>query len=403
VRRRLVFTSVLGLLAATGLALTWRVAGQSEWAYDAASYLLLGLALVGAFDVWLPRGDYSEMGGALVFAAGMLLNPLLGAMIILAARVIVWATRRFRENPWRVIEDMTRRVMLMSWSALFFVLLGGSMPVVTAKGAPFFGRALLAALFYLAMDMAITQLSASIRLGTPYLPLLLGNVRLQGLVGVAQVSAAVLAVLTYGTMGALGLVIVVGLLLVMRQSFSLLVEVRQAYRSTVEALARAIEAQDPRRRGHAERVAALATEAGRLLGQHGKELEALTYAALFHDVGRLDSEDAASAKGGSEVLASVGFLAHSVPILRIIDVRGEVESSQSEQDLVAAYIIARMSAYDESDQGLSDGNGVDVGGAIGARLYSDTRRTVDRSIGRVERRAERGRLPKTRAALEEAW
>jgi hypothetical protein len=80
-----------------------------------------------------------------------------------------------------------------------------------------------------------------------------------------------------------------------------------------------------------------------------------------------------------------------------------VDSSQAEEDLVAAYIIARMSDFDDVAQGLPTMAGPGVADAVGARLYSDTRHGVDRVIGRVERRAERGRLPSTRAALEEAW
>jgi hypothetical protein len=401
-RRRQLFIAVLCLFSVGGLAL---VANVREVAVDyrTAVYLLVALTFVGVFDVWLPRGDYSEMGGSLVFAAGMLLHPFLAVAVVVIARLLVWATRRFRENPWRVVEDVARRTMLFSWAVAVSMLLGGPAGLESAKGPAVLLRLLLAAAFYFAMDMAVTQVGASLRLGTPFVPLLFGNMRLQGWMGTAQVTTAVLAVRTYGTMDAFGLAIVVGLLLVMRQSFSLLIDVRQAYRSTIEALARAIEAQDPKRRGHAERVATLATEVGRLLGRHGKELEALTYAALFHDVGRLDAEDAAGAKGGSEVLAAVGFLASSVPILRIIDYGGAVDSSQAEEDLVAAYIIARMSDFDDVAQGLPTMAGPSVADAVGARLYSDTRHGVDRVIGRVERRAERGRLPSTRAALEEAW
>jgi hypothetical protein len=264
-------------------------------------------------------------------------------------------------------------------------------------------RVLGAALFYLILDLAITQLSSSLRFGTPFIPLLVGNMRLRGWMGTAQVSAAVLAVLTYKTMGLLGLAIVVGLLLVTRQSFSLLVDIRLAYRSTVEALARAIEAHDPTRRGHAERVAALSTEVARLMGQHGKRLEALTYAALFHDVGKLDTEEGSRGTGSASVLENVGFLAASVPILRIIDAKGDLESSQDEADLVSAYVVARMCEFDDTLNEIPVAQDHAAAEDIGARLYARTRREVDRAVRRVELRSASGRTRFSRAELEETW
>jgi hypothetical protein len=254
---------------------------------------LVALAIVGAFDVGLPRGDYAEMGGALVVAAAVLLHPILALAAAAGSRALVFATRRPWEDPWRVLEDTSRRTLLLALTSFAFIRMGGAAALRTLDAGgqvQILARVAAVVMLYLVLDAVLTQLGASLRLAAPLVPLLVGNLRLGGLVGTAQFSAAILAVVTYQTMGILGLVIVVGLLLVTRRSFSLLVDIRSAYRSTVEALARAIEAHDPQRRGHAERVAGLSTETARLLGQHGRQLEALTYAALFHDLGRLDAD-----------------------------------------------------------------------------------------------------------------
>jgi hypothetical protein len=401
--RHRVFIAVLALAAA---AWTYGVMGVAGADTDVrAGLAFLGaLTLVGAFDVWLPRGDYTEMGAPLVLAGALLLSPELALAAAGASRVLVWATRRFRENPWRVVEDISRRLALTSLSLFVFAGIGGREALLIGHGTGVLFPVLFVALLYLFLDLIITQLSSSLRLGIPFVPLLVGNTRLRGWMGTAQVSAAVLAVLTYKTMGLLGLAIVVGLLLVTRQSFSLLVDIRLAYRSTVEALARAIEAHDPTRRGHAERVAGLSTEVARLLGQHGRRLEALTYAALFHDVGKLDpDEDTGQNTGSAVVLENVGFLAASVPILRIIDTRGSVESSQDEGDLVSAYIVSRMCEFDDELNGIPVGPDRAAAEEIGARLYSSTRREVDRAVRRVELRSKSGRMRFTRAELEESW
>lgn len=401
-RRHRVFIALLSLTACLG---TWVVARTGFAGLDYANglSLLVALTFVGIFDVWLPRGDYTEMGAPLVVAAGILTDPVTATVTVVLARILVWATRRFSENPWRVVEDMARRLALMSLAIAVFRALGGPAELAIGRGTATISRVAAVALTYLILDLAVTQLSSSLRFGIPFLPLLVGNLRLRGWMGTAQLSAALLAVITYNTMGQLGLAIVVGLLLVTRQSFSLLVDIRQAYRSTVEALARAIEAHDPTRRGHAERVAALSVEAARLLGQHGKRLEALTYAALFHDVGKLDADDMTMATGSAEVLGNVGFLAPSVPILRIVDAGGGIGTSQDEDDLVSAYIVARMCEFDDISHDLPAAREGAVAQAIGARLYASTRRGVDRALRRIELRSKSGRLPLTRAELEENW
>ncbi len=401
-RSHTVYLVVLASVAVSGLVASM-LTGDIRTSSASAFYFLVALSVLGMFDVWLPRGDYLEMGGAIALATALSLGPPRAAVVITASRLLVLALRRLDERPWLVVEDVSRRVMLASLAFGTFGLVGGELgprAIVGSAGVP---RILVVALVYFALDMFVKQLSSSLRLGTPYGSLLIGNLRLQGWLGIAQVSAAVLAVLTYRTMGPFGLAIVAGLLLVMRQSFSLLIDVKHAYRSTVEALARAIEAHDPQRRGHAERVGCLAAEAGRLLGLHGRQLEALTYAALFHDVGRLDVDEPAAARTGSAaVLENVGFLGLAVPILRIIDARGAVESSQTEGDLVAAYAIASMSEYDERRNGIPLAEPDGVARAIGSRLYADTRHAVDKAIRRVELRAEAGRMTDMRAIAEES-
>jgi hypothetical protein len=371
--------------------------------YVTCTALLVGLWIVGAFDVWLPRGDYAEMGGALVVASAALLHPSLAVAAAVGSRLLVFVTRRPWENPWRVLEDCSRRLLLLTVSSFLFARMGGPSALGTGRGFGLLGQVALVVLLHLTLDLVFAQWGSSLRLGVPFLPLLIGNLRLGGLVGTAQFSAAVLAVLTYRTMGILGLVIVVGLLLVTRRSFSLLVDIRSAYRSTVEALARAIEAHDPQRRGHAERVAGLSTEAARLLGQHGRQLEALTYAALFHDLGRLDADADGTTTGSAPVLEGVTFLSSAVPILRIIDAAGDLEASQSEDDLVAAYIVTKMSEFDDASQGTLPAESRAISEEIGARLYAATRRGVDKAVRRIELRYESGRLQFAGSGSEEGW
>ena len=60
-----------------------------------------------------------------------------------------------------------------------------------------------------------------------------------------------------------------------------------AYKSTVKALAAAIDAKDRYARGHSQRVSEYALKAGAVLCLSSEELETLEYASMLHDVGKL--------------------------------------------------------------------------------------------------------------------
>jgi hypothetical protein len=209
-------------------------------------------------------------------------------------------------------------------------------------------------------------------------------------------STAALTVVMFPALGYWGLLVTVGLLLVMRQSFALLLEVRASYTATVEVLARSIEAYDPNRRGHGERVAGMAAHAGRLIGFQGRRLEDLTYAALFHDVGRLGTDEVSetAVAESARVLSSVGFLAGALPNLHVLDTGGEAGTSLDEEALIGAYLIARFSAID-TDVSMSHVEDSPADN-IGARLYAATRRNVDRVVARVESEFRTGRLNASR-------
>jgi HD-GYP domain-containing protein (c-di-GMP phosphodiesterase class II) len=72
----------------------------------------------------------------------------------------------------------------------------------------------------------------------------------------------------------------------------------EAYVSTVAVLADAIEAKDAYTRGHCEGVSRVAVEVGRRLGLEGEALDAVRYAALLHDVGKIGIPDGILLKPG---------------------------------------------------------------------------------------------------------
>jgi putative nucleotidyltransferase with HDIG domain len=71
------------------------------------------------------------------------------------------------------------------------------------------------------------------------------------------------------------------------------------YRSTLRALAAALEARDVETRGHSERVVAYCMRLGKQLGLTGREIIALEHGALLHDIGKIGVPDAILLKRGA--------------------------------------------------------------------------------------------------------
>lgn len=384
---------VLGTLGLALAAEFW-LAHVAQRSLDWAEVFPFAVAatLIGLFDVWLPRGDIANMDGALVCSCTVLLGPTAGAVVVLTSRAFAYLAHRRRVSAAEVTEDLGRRLLAVAaCAAVVGTVADSSLDLAVPTSANYL-RLLMATSVFFLTDSVVLHLGTAVRLRSPFIALFAGGMRLLGGMTLAQVSVAVLAILIHGAMGVWGLLIVSALLLVMRQSFALLMDIRDAYRSTVEVLARALEAHDPERRGHAERVAQYAGEAGRLLGLQGPQLEDLLHAALFHDVGWLHHCSVNERPLGSAfVLRDVTLMRGALPILGVLDDAGQVRESMPEPILTAAYIVARASEYDDDANGRRH---AEVAAQVGARLYSSSRRVVDRVLRRVEARAVSGGAPR---------
>jgi response regulator RpfG family c-di-GMP phosphodiesterase len=109
-------------------------------------------------------------------------------------------------------------------------------------------------------------------------------------------------------------------------------ELSRTYRSTLGALAMALDARDAETRGHSERVVAYSLRLGVQLGLPREELVGLERGALMHDVGKIGVRDAILLKPapltadewqemrlhtefGRAILEQVPFLANAIPVV----------------------------------------------------------------------------------------
>jgi hypothetical protein len=97
-----------------------------------------------------------------------------------------------------------------------------------------------------------------------------------------------MAVLWVGVgINALAAVLVLLPLVVARWAFSQFAAEQQAYQSTIAALVQAVETKDRYTRGHSERVARASVMIARVIGMREDRINALRYAGILHDVGKL--------------------------------------------------------------------------------------------------------------------
>ncbi len=83
------------------------------------------------------------------------------------------------------------------------------------------------------------------------------------------------------------LAILAGFIGPMIVNHQLMRQVRQGYTGAVEALVKAIEANDPYTRGHSERVALYAVAIAREMGFTSEQIEEVRIGAMLHDVGKI--------------------------------------------------------------------------------------------------------------------
>jgi putative nucleotidyltransferase with HDIG domain len=73
---------------------------------------------------------------------------------------------------------------------------------------------------------------------------------------------------------------------------------RRAYDATLAALCQAVETKDPATRGHSERVSRGAVMIARQIGMRPERVEAIRYAGMLHDIGKIGVPTKILRKGG---------------------------------------------------------------------------------------------------------
>ena len=318
-----------------------------------ALWFFLAILLLDFFDIALPRGDSMAVSGALCAAAMVILGPFVGGGVAVLSLLLVYAARFSRVSVRRASQALSARIGAVGVASLAMLLMGSSTGILG------YARIVVVSTAFLLTDLVLNQVMMAVQTKRPFGRLLAGSLRMQGMLLLAQGSAAVLVYITYPEMNAWSLIPVVAILLLTRQSYALLLDIRETYRKTVEVLVQAAEGEDVRRTGHAERTAGIARAIAMKAGLTGDEVERVSYAALLHDLDALGEAvpsdghavaSPASATGGSaDVVADSVFFADVVPVLRVCDGDAEFSRAASSADLTSAFIVSLASDVDAEE------------------------------------------------------
>jgi hypothetical protein len=300
--------------------------------FGAADFLFwIAVALLAwAAPVRLPRGVIIGVATCPILAAGLLGGPAA------AAWVAAIGTTEFREIRGRVpwygtLFNHGATTVAAAAAALTFHALYG--PDRFGANPQSLVAAVASGLVFLAINSGLVSTAIAIR----------ENASLRGVyekdwspVAAGLLALAPLAWLmahveqTIGPWAAL----LFGLpLYTQRAAYQRVVELRDMFTQTVRSLASAVDAKDKFTSGHSERVQRIAVDIGREMRCSEKELEALEWGGLLHDIGKIGVPDAVLLKQdklsrderiimnqhpvkGEEIIKPVQRLAPELPIIR---------------------------------------------------------------------------------------
>ncbi|WP_425829766.1 HD-GYP domain-containing protein [Streptomyces fractus] len=224
-----------------------------------------------------------------LLAGAFLLPPAAAALVALPGALLASVERRpaWLRKVWRAAQ-----LALASWAAAqVFGALGGP-DAVSALSGPRFPYALVpGGAAVLAFCAALTVLDGGVLAAAERVPVrsawrglflrMLAPVAAHGLAGL------VMATMWTSSYGPLAALLVLLPMYISCWVFAQYQREWSAHQATIRALVQAVDIKDGYTRGHSERVGQASMMIARELGMAGERVEALRFAGILHDVGKL--------------------------------------------------------------------------------------------------------------------
>ena len=391
------------LVGAVGLAvLGWRMHPLDD---------VVALVVLCVMGVLGSSSQERNVGGRIGFsftsiiliAAVAILGPLGAAVVGAVTHLLVFnkhplQVRAFNIGMTSAIGAAGGFVYLLAGGATDVTHVSGTWPLLMRVGVPL----MLADVAICLLNAVI--LSGIVRLtqGTPIRRFVLGMLGTSGPTYIGYGIIGLLFVILWvpAGVGPASAVLILAPLFVARWAFVQYGDEQRAHERTLSALVAAVETKDLYTRGHSERVALLCDLIAGSLALSHQDTEALRFAGMLHDIGKLaiptrvlrsaeglsDAELAIIATHparGMEMVRDIEFLAGSIEAIlhhhERMDGRGYPEGLAGEEIPLFARVIAVADAFDSLTTSRSHRDAHSVQEAV-AEMYRRAGSQLDPSI-----------------------
>jgi putative nucleotidyltransferase with HDIG domain len=267
---------------------SWKLPTDPAPFLDAlAAFAILGFLSEVAF-LRLPVANSTSSVAFIPYLASIVLLGPSWAMVLAGGTFLVSDAAVRRKPLIKIVHNTSKEVVGVGTAGAVYVALGGvpSFTVFHLEVVPF----AVAVAAYLIINNGAPAIAIALSSGTPlsdsWRKLVGGSLLFDFM---ASPLALLLAFL-YTEAQLWGVIVVTLPLFLIRNMYSVNLQIEQVNRDLLELMVKAIEARDPYTSGHSLRVSRIAGCLGRELGLPAKQVEQIETAALLHDVGKIHEE-----------------------------------------------------------------------------------------------------------------
>ncbi len=263
---------------------------QVNFSRDFFFYLVLSV-FAESLPVKLPWKDVTiSIGFPINFAAILSLGSPDAVLIGFLTLILVNFRKIKPETPiYKMLFNSSQLAISIALGGIVFYNLGGNLSRlnIVQNLIPLF----LSIVTYFIANSILLSTVVSISSGAPFIEIWNTLAKNFAINYLSLSSIGILIAMVQIRFGWLPVFLFLIPLLLARYSFKLYVEVKKLYKSTILALAQAVDAKDPYTKGHSDRVSKYAEKIGEKIGLSAGEMEDLIFSAILHDIGKIGIPD----------------------------------------------------------------------------------------------------------------